>query len=119
LHIAGQENAMTDIPSRSFGSEKCWYCKNDDELLILFNATYPLPEQNCWTVFQISFAIRMRVISVLRMQAFGMAEWRRLPKLGMTVDYRMRDVVLFIVDEYGDLKQLPRNASEEDIMAAQ
>jgi hypothetical protein len=119
LHIAGQENAMTDIPSRSFGSKKCWYCKNDDELLTLFNATYPLPEQNCWTVFQISFAIRMRVISVLRMQAFGMAEWRRLPKLGMTVDYRMRDVVLFIVDEYGDLKQLPRNASEEDIMAAQ
>jgi hypothetical protein len=82
LHIAGQENAMTDIPSRSFGSEKRWYCKNDSELLTLFNAAYPLPVQNCWTVFQISFAIRMRVISVLRMQAFGMGEWRRLPKLG-------------------------------------
>jgi hypothetical protein len=36
-----------------------------------------------------------------------------------TVDYRMRDVVLFIIDEYGKLKQLPRNVSDEDIMAAQ
>jgi hypothetical protein len=41
LHIAGHKNAMTDIPSRSFGSEKKWYCKNDDELLTLFNASYP------------------------------------------------------------------------------
>jgi hypothetical protein len=82
LHIAGQRNAMTDIPSRSFGSEKKWYCKNDEELLTLFNAAYPLPQQNSWTVFQLSFAISMRVISVLRMTAFGMAEWRRLPKLG-------------------------------------
>jgi hypothetical protein len=82
LHIAGQDNAMTDIPSRSFGSEEKWYCKTDADLLTLFNDAYPLPNQNSWTVFQISFEISMRVISVLRMQAFGMAEWRRLPKLG-------------------------------------
>jgi hypothetical protein len=30
---------MTDIPSRSFGSKKKWYCKTDDDLLTLFNAT--------------------------------------------------------------------------------
>jgi hypothetical protein len=82
LHIAGQKNAMTDIPSRSFGSEKKWYCKNDDELLTLFNRSYPLPNQNSWTVFQISYEINIRVISVLRTMAFGMAEWRRLPRLG-------------------------------------
>jgi hypothetical protein len=35
-----------------------------------------------------------------------------------TVDYRMRDVLFFIIDEYGGLKQLPRNASDENIMAA-
>jgi hypothetical protein len=82
LHIAGHKNAMTDIPSRSFGSEKKWYFKNYDELLTLFNASYPLPNQNSWTVFQLSYEISIRVISVLRMTAFGMAEWRRLPKLG-------------------------------------
>jgi hypothetical protein len=26
-HIAGKENLMTDIPSRSFGSEPKWFCK--------------------------------------------------------------------------------------------
>jgi hypothetical protein len=82
LHIAGQRNAMTDIPSRSFGSKKKWHCKTDDDLLTLFNLSYPLPKQNSWTVYQPSHAISMRVISVLRMKVFGMGEWRRLPKLG-------------------------------------
>ena len=27
LHISGEENAMTDIPSRSFGSNLAWFCK--------------------------------------------------------------------------------------------
>lgn len=82
LHIAGYLNAMTDIPSRSFGSEKKWHCKNDDELLTLFNDSFPLPNKDSWTVFHIASKISMRVISVLRMQVFGMAEWRRLTSLG-------------------------------------
>jgi hypothetical protein len=36
-----------------------------------------------------------------------------------TVQYRMRDVVLFGLDLYGKLKQLPRNAPDEEIMEAQ
>jgi hypothetical protein len=36
LHIAGKKNAMTDIPSRSFGSEPKWFCKDDSDLLTLF-----------------------------------------------------------------------------------
>jgi hypothetical protein len=36
-----------------------------------------------------------------------------------TVQFRMKDVVFFIADEWGKLKQLPRNASDEDIMNAQ
>ena len=27
LHISGEENSMTDIPSRSFGSNIAWFCK--------------------------------------------------------------------------------------------
>jgi hypothetical protein len=82
LHIAGKKNAMTDIPSRSFGSEPKWFCKDDLDLLTLFNKSFPLPEQNSWTTFRPSSAISMRVISVLRMTAFGMEEWRRLPSVG-------------------------------------
>ena len=66
LHIEGKKNAMTDIPSRSFGSEPKWFCKDDTELLTLFNKTFPIPQQNSWTAFQPSSAICMRVISVLR-----------------------------------------------------
>ena len=35
LHIAGVDNAMTDIPSRSFGSEPKWHCKTHSDLLTL------------------------------------------------------------------------------------
>jgi hypothetical protein len=82
LHIPGKKNAMTDIPSRSFGSEKKWHCKTDDELLTLFNASFPLPSQNSWTVFRPSSGIKQRIISALRQQALEMDEWRRLRKPG-------------------------------------
>ena len=82
MHIAGKQNAITDIPSRSFGSKKEWHCKNDDELLQLFNQKFPLPAQNSWTVFRPGSAITTRVLSVLRMKHSTLEEWRRLPKIG-------------------------------------
>ena len=81
-HIPGVENSMTDIPSRSFGSVKEWHCKNDDELLTLFNTRFPLPTQGSWTVFQITSRVCTRVTSVLRMRDKGLGEWRRLPRIG-------------------------------------
>jgi len=33
LHIAGEENSMTDIPSRSFVSKPKWHCKSHTDLL--------------------------------------------------------------------------------------
>jgi hypothetical protein len=85
LHIAGTHNAMTDIPSRSFGIVKQWRCATDSELLTLFNYLFPLPTQNSWTVFRPSSAILTRVISVLRMQVSTMDEWRRPPKPGQHI----------------------------------
>eukprot|EP00956_Cyclotella_meneghiniana_P002764 scaffold3249_cov37-Cyclotella_meneghiniana.AAC.3 len=81
LHIAGEKNAMTDIPSRSFGSEPKWYCKTEEELLTLFNSHFPL-EQNTWTVFRPSQKIISRIFSVLQTKVLRMEEWTRLPKLG-------------------------------------
>ena len=37
LHIAGDQNSMTDIPSRSFGSEHKWHFKLEHDLLTFFN----------------------------------------------------------------------------------
>jgi hypothetical protein len=80
LHIAGQDNAMTDVPSRSFGSTARWYCPTDTQFLTLYNNLFPLPNQESWTAYRLSSKARMRVISILQMKDFSMAEWRRLPK---------------------------------------
>jgi hypothetical protein len=50
LHIAGDQNSMTDIPSRSFGSEHKWHFKSEHDLLNFFNFNFTLPTQNSWTV---------------------------------------------------------------------
>ncbi len=81
-HIKGDHNAITDIPSRSFGSEPKWHCKTDDELLTLFNSRFPLPSQNSWRVFRLSNEISTKVISLLLTKRFDLDEWKRLPKLG-------------------------------------
>jgi len=85
LQIAGEENSMTDIPSRSFGSESKWHCKSHTNLLTLFNNLFPIPSQNSWTVFQISYTVGMRVTSVLQMKDFTLEEWWRLQKVGKHV----------------------------------
>ena len=42
FHIAGNQNDMVDILSRSFGSKPKWYCKTDTDFLLLFNNTFSL-----------------------------------------------------------------------------
>jgi len=81
-HIRGIENAITDIPSRSFGSNPAYFCETDADLKPLFDSKFPLPNQNSWTVYQPSLRISMRVISVLRMTTTSADEWRRLPRIG-------------------------------------
>ena len=82
MHIAGVNNSLTDIPSRSFGSEVAWHCDTTHKLLTLFNSTFPLPAQASWNIYQLSSDIATRVISILRMKAFTADEWRRLPRKG-------------------------------------
>ena len=86
LHIAGEENSMTDIPSRSFGSNLAWFCKNNTDPLKIFNKNFPLPNQASWTVFIPSNAASMEVVSVLRMQHFEMGEWLQLKKAGKMLE---------------------------------
>ena len=85
LHIAGVDNALTDIPSRSFGSEPRWACATDHDLLTMFTSLFPLPHQASWTVFVPSKRISMRLTSVLQMTSTDMDVWRRLPPLGQSI----------------------------------
>jgi hypothetical protein len=82
LHIAGEHNSMTDVPSRSFGSDPKWHCTSDNQFLTLYNSLFPLPSQESWNHFRLSSAILTKVISILRTKDFTMAEWRRLPRAG-------------------------------------
>jgi hypothetical protein len=79
LHIAGDQNTMTDIPSRSFGSKPKWHFKTEHDFLTFFNSSFPLPHKNSWSVCQPTSKIAMRVISILRIVPFTLEDWRRLP----------------------------------------
>lgn len=46
LHIAGVENSITDIPSRSFGTPSKWYCATDEDLLTLYDPLFPLDQMD-------------------------------------------------------------------------
>ena len=85
LHVAGKENSMADVASRSFGTPANWYCSSDESFANLFNSLFPLPNQNTWTVFRPTHEICMRVISILRMQDSSLDEWRRIPRIGRPI----------------------------------
>ena len=81
FQIYGKQNAMTDIPSRLFGSAPKWNCKTDNDLLFLFNKDFPPPNKASWTVFHPSKEISTKRLSVLRMEVTTMEEWDRLGKI--------------------------------------
>ena len=82
LRIAGEENDMTYIPSRSLRSNISWFCKNYTDLLKCFKTNPPFPNQASWTVSSPSNAVSMKVISALQMQHFEMGKWLQLKKAG-------------------------------------
>ncbi len=86
LHITGDQNAMTDILSCSFGSEPKWHFQSELDFLTFFNTSFSLPHQNLWMLCQPTSAIAMRVISVLRMSPFTLDNWRRLPAAGKNIE---------------------------------
>ncbi len=58
-------DAISDVPSRLFGSNPSWHCPTDASFLMLFNLLFPLLSQNSWTGFQLNSKVVMRVIYTL------------------------------------------------------
>ncbi len=85
LHIAGNQNTMTDIPLRLFGSEPKWQFRNEHDLLTFFNSSFLLPNKNSWSVCQPTSKIAIRVISILRIVPFNLEDWRRLPAVAKSI----------------------------------
>jgi hypothetical protein len=85
LHICGDQNSMTNIPSRSFVSKPKLHFQLEEKLLTFFNINFHLPNQNLWTVCQPTFAIASCVFSVLRMTPFTLEDWKQLPMAGKNI----------------------------------
>ena len=90
MHIPGVENAISDIPSRSFGRKVKWHCKTDADFLAMFSQKFPLPKQNCWTLFQPPKVLTSKVISVLLRQHSELGEWCRLTRKSRSIGSRGR-----------------------------
>jgi hypothetical protein len=82
MHIEGKCNAISDIPSCSFGSNPSWKCDTDSDLLTLFNSMFHCPNQQSWTVFHLNCKLVTRMTSALQMNPFELDDWRQLPKVG-------------------------------------
>ncbi len=85
IHIAGERNAIPDVPSCLFGSNPAWRCDTDNDLLTLFNSLFPIPTQHSLTLYHLNCELVTHVISILRTQPFKLDEWRRLPRIGRHV----------------------------------
>ena len=57
----------------------------DDAFLLRFNRAFPLPQNNSWRGIQLSSAIVLRVISVLRGERSTLGSWIRLPRSGGSI----------------------------------
>ena len=79
LHVAGKDNDIADIPSRSFWPEHRWNCPSNKEFLPRFALQFPLQKGKRWQLFLISHRIITRMISELLTAPGEMDGWCRLP----------------------------------------
>jgi len=74
ISIAGVDNDMADVASRSFSKESMFEL-TDTELLRHFSSHFPLPQAASWTLVTPDSGLSSSVISVIRGQQLPMASW--------------------------------------------
>ncbi|HEY9816807.1 MAG TPA: hypothetical protein V6D20_13560 [Candidatus Obscuribacterales bacterium] len=81
MSIAGKNNEMADLASRSFHANGTPgnYNLTDYEFLTKFNSQFPLPQGNSWKMFRLSTKLTSLVCQALRQQHVLMGGWLRLP----------------------------------------
>ena len=85
VHVAGKDNDIADIPSRSFLPGSRWHCPDDKQFLTRFASSFPIPQTACWLLFQPSSRLITSVTSDLLMQPRQMDVWLRLPPIGSVI----------------------------------
>ena len=97
VHIAGKQNTMADMSSRSFKQGGA-FTGSFTNLSDFFNHHFPLPSQSAsWTEYTIPPELVSRVISCVRSETCTMGSLLRLPKIdkntGSTGAHTYTDVV--------------------------
>ena len=86
LSIAGVNNEMADLASRSFKkSGKGTYQLTDSQFLFKFNSDFPLTQGASWKLFRLAHKLSLLVFSELQMQMSPMASWMRLTRKGHAI----------------------------------
>ena len=79
--IAGANNLMADLASRSFrGEGKGNYLLTDEQLLTKFDRDFPLTQEASWTLHQLNKKTASLVFSELQLKRQPLGSWLRLPK---------------------------------------
>ena len=74
LSVAGEANDMADVSSRSMNANSGFLFTNDT-LLAHFNAHFPLPQNQRWTIVTLPTEAISKVVSTLRGSQLTMAQW--------------------------------------------
>ena len=82
LSIAGIDNPLADLASRSFKRTGVHgnYDLTDLDFLTKFNSDFSLPQNNSWLLLRLHNKVTSLVFSVLRGATPPMGSWLRLPK---------------------------------------
>jgi hypothetical protein len=82
LNIAGEDNSMADLPSRSYQATGVEgnYDLTDSQFFARFNSDFPLTQEKSWLALRPSDKLNSLVYSALRLQPSGTESWTRLPK---------------------------------------
>ena len=81
-HLKGDQNALGNIQSQSYGYKAAWNLRNDTYFWTFFNEYFPLPSHNSWTGFRLDNKVVTKVMQELLTQVLSIDEWRQLPTLG-------------------------------------
>jgi hypothetical protein len=80
LSIAGKDNILADIASRSYTHLVPKSCATEAGFLTHFNSTFPLQNDATWQLCQLPDKLTSRVFDELRGKPLPMASWRRIPQ---------------------------------------
>jgi hypothetical protein len=87
VSIAGTENRMADMASRTFHRNTATattFDISDDEFLHMFATSFPLQNAS-WRVFRLSNKLALKVFSELRGKTSTLGSWRRITKKGSAI----------------------------------